>query len=144
MGLKNKCRRRAFSSVISALILSTVVLVVGGGLWMFSQGAMTLTSENYAEDVIELTDTISERFIIEQVVHDGTHLFVWIFNYGEVDIEVKVNVGAVTYPENWIDIAANEVLAVDPEAYAASTGDELNIKTFTRRENNAYYRFIVP
>ena len=144
MGLKSKYSRRAFSQVISAIILSAAVLVVGGSIWMFSQGAMTLTSENYAEDVIELTDKISERFIIEQVVHNGTHLFVWIFNYGDVDIGVKVNVGAVTYPVDWVDIAANEMLSVYPEAYAASTGDELNIKAFTRRENNAYYRFIVP
>lgn len=111
---------------------------------MFSQGAMTLTSENYVEDVIELTDTISERFVIEQVIHNGTHLFVWIFNYGEVDIGVNVTVGAITYPVNWIEMAAKELLSVDPFESSASTGDELNIRAFSRRENNAYYRFIVP
>ena len=136
--------RRAFSSVISALILSVVILTVGGALWMFSQGAMTITSENYAEDLMELTDTISERFIIEHTIYNETHLFVWIFNYGDVDIEVKVNVGNVTYPENWIEMGSKEMKSVDPFEFNASTGDDLNIRTYSRRGNNAYYRLLVP
>ena len=143
LGLKSTCGRRAVSSVLSALLLSAVVIAVGGGIWAFSQGAMTITAEDYAESVINMTDTISERFIIEQVIYDGTHLHVWVYNYGDVDIEFKIQIGDETYT-NWDGLASKDMVPVDPIELAASPGDELNIKAYSRRGNDAYYRFVVP
>ena len=141
MGLKGRCRRRAFSSVISALILSAVVLGVGGSIWAFSQGAMTIASENYAESVIDLTETISERFIVEQVFYDPDILSIWIYNYGEIEIEVKV-----TYPENtngWKTVSSKELEEI-VFGLVVSSGTELGIKVESRRDNDEIYRFVVP
>jgi len=142
--------RRAISPVISALILSTVVLTIGGVVWAFSQGAMTISAEDYAESVIEMTETISERFIIEHVYYklDAVpEVHVFVYNYGTVDIEVKVEVNGKTDPAaEWIDIPSKEMkpfptitLETPPEQK-----EELNIKAYTRRDNNVYYRYIVP
>ncbi len=143
MGLKSKCGRRAFSSVLSALLLSAVVIAVGGAIWAFSQGAMTITAEDYAESVINMTDTISERFIIEQVIYDSDtgNLRIWIFNYGDINIEVKV-----TYPSNsvvWTEVPSKYLQEI---FFAFTLGDEteVGIKVESRRGNNAYYRFVVP
>jgi len=144
MSKRSASRSRALSLVISAIILSAVVLAVGGAIWAFSQGTMTITAEDYAEDVIEMTDTISERFIVEHVSYNGTHLHVWIYNYGDVDIEVKIQVGIVTYPDEWIEIEEEGFAEVPPLSYTALTGDELVIRAYTRRENNVYYRYLVP
>jgi len=143
---KSTSTRRAYSPVISALILSTVVLVVGGGVWAFSQGAMRIIADDYAENLMNMTDTISERFIIEQVMYNSemSTLHVWVFNYGNVDIDIKVRIGDVTYSENWIHIASGEMVAIDPIDIIVNTGDELNVNTFSRRNNNAYYRYLVP
>lgn len=137
-------KRRAMDSVISAVILSGVVLVIGCSIWFFSQSAMTVTAEDYAESVIENTNIISERFIVEHVAYVGSDLKVWIFNYGKVGIEVKIQVGSVTHPQDWIDISAGGFAELAPLSYSAVPGDELVIRAYTRRANNAYYRFTVP
>ena len=221
MRVESTSRSRAFSPVISIVIISAVVLAIGGAIWAFSQGAMTITAEDYAEAVINMTDTISERFIIEMVSYESdiaigeiietgdiknldhfpvfsgsetiyldtgtgpvaqpddgnvytlvdetgvitfdplpgsgvditadykyiiTPLNVWVFNYGTVDIEVKVQVKDITYPaaENeWKEIPSKDMkpfqLALD-----IISKEELNVKAYTKRENNVYYKYIVP
>lgn len=131
--------------MIAAIILSAVVLSVGGVVWFFSQGSMTITAEDYAESVINMTDTISERFIIEHVNHSLTEISVWIYNYGDVDIEVKIQYEAVTEPadsDNWIEVASKDqkhfkIMGFD------STPRELNINVYSKRGNNANYRHLV-
>ena len=126
------------------MILSAVVLTVGGIVWSFSQGAMTISAEDYAYSVINMTDTISERFIIEHVAYVNPDLKVWIYNYGDVDIEVKIHVGDVNHPDEWIEIAEGGFAEVPPLSYDADSGDEISIRAYTRRGNNAYYRYLVP
>jgi len=150
LGLKIACSRRAFSTVVSAIIISAVVLAVGGAVWAYSQGAMTIAAEDYAEAVINMTDTISERFIIEHVGYVSEisdDLYVWVFNYGDVDIEFKVQIGALTYPvdpDDWTDLASEDMKRVRLLNFSPVSEVELNIKAYSKRGNNAYYRFIVP
>ena len=139
-------RRRAISPVIAALILSAVVMAVGGAVWSFSQGAMTITAEDYAEAVINMTETISERFIIEHVNHSATELSVWIYNYGDVDIEVKIQYEGVTEPagsDDWIEVASKDLKHVRITDFN-SAPRELNVNAYSKRGNNAYYRYLVP
>jgi len=153
LSLRRTCGRRAVSSVLSALLLSAVVIAVGGSIWAFSQGAMTITAEDYAENVINMTDTISERFIIEQVyykyVEDVPELHVFVYNYGTVDIKVKVEVKGETCPaaeEEWIEIPSKEMMPF-PNIILETIPlpkEELNIKAYTKRGNNVYYRYLVP
>ncbi|MCW4049305.1 MAG: hypothetical protein NWE89_06155 [Candidatus Bathyarchaeota archaeon] len=143
MGLKRTYSRKAFSPVLSALILSAVVIAVGGAIWAFSQGAMTITAEDYVESVINMTDTISERFIIEHVGYVSGELTVWVFNYGDVDIEFKVEIGDNTWPEDWMGLASKDIDSVPLTGFPPSSG-ELNIRVYSRRGNDAYYRLIVP
>ena len=223
MSKRSASRSRAFSPVISIVIISAVVLAVGGAIWAFSQGAMTITAEDYAEDVIEMTDVISERFIIEMVSYESdsaiaepigtgdgtTKLFnlgnspvfagsetiyldavaqlddgsvydlidatgvitfvsapttavdgikadykyiknplnVWIFNYGTVDIEVKVQVKDITCPaaeDEWIEIPSKDMKQFPSIDLGIISKEELNVKAYTKRGNNAYYKYIVP
>jgi len=143
LGLKSTYSRRAVSSVLSALLISAVVITVGVSIWAFSQGAMTITAEDYANDVINMTDTISERFIIEQVIYDpGTDILsIWVFNYGDIYIEVNV-----TYPDNsvgWIEVSSKNLEEISFVVDLVSE-TEVGIKVESRRGNDAYYRFVVP
>jgi len=135
--------RRAISPVISVVILSAVVMAVGGAIWAFSQGAMTITAEDYAEAVVNTTETICERFIIEKVIHDPETniLSIWVFNYGYIDIAVNV-----TYPDNpvsWREVSSKHLEEI---SFDFDPGDEteVGIKVESRRDNNVYYRFVVP
>ena len=141
MSKRSASRSRAFSPVISVVIISAIVIAIGGAIWAFSQGAMTITAEDYAEAVINMTDTICERFIIEHVNNSLTELSIWIYNYGDVDIEVNV-----TYPENtngWEKVFSEELKRIDIE-YVAVSGTEVGIKVESRRENDVYYRYFAP
>jgi len=138
--------------VLSVVIISAVVLAVGGAVWAYSQGAMTITAEDYAEDMINMTDTISERFIIEHVAYINEIPKVWIYNYGNVDIDVKIEVnnadGVIkTYPadpKEWIAMPAGGFEAREILDYPTVSDDELVIRAYTWRGNNVNYRFIVP
>ena len=141
--------RRAITPVVSALILSAIVLTVGGVLWAYSQSAMTISAEDYAESVINMTATISERFIIEHVAYINDDPMVWIYNYGNVDIDVKIEVKnngvSVTYPtdpKEWIPMNAGGFKNVEIN-YPPVSG-ELIIHAYTRRGNNVNYMFLVP
>ena len=227
MSKRSVSRSRAISPVISAIIISAVVLACGGAVWAFSQGAMTITAEDYAEDVIEMTEVISERFIIEMVWYDSVSvkaepvgigdgittefnfvyipvfagietiyfdddsqtddlydytfdeanvaitfidplgevpplpgvvitadykyiiepLDVWIFNYGSVDIEVKVQVKDETHPvaeDEWKEIPSKAMEQFTFIDLGVILKEELNIKAYTKRGNNAYYRYVLP
>jgi len=144
LGLKSTCSRRAFSSVLSALLISAVVITVGVSIWAFAQGAMTITAEDYVESVINMTDTISERFMIEHVGYVSENLSVWVFNYGDVDIEFKLEIEGYTGPDEWIGLASKDMFRVGLDGFSPDSGVELNIKAYSRRGNDAYYRLIVP
>jgi len=134
-------KSQALSQVISAVIISAVVMAIGGAVWAFSQGAMTITAEDYAESVINMTDTISERFIIEHVNNSETELSIWINNYGDVDIEVNV-----TYPENtngWREVSSKHFEEIFFD-FDPVSGTEVGINVKSRRDNDVYYRYVVP
>jgi len=116
---------------------------IGGVVWFFSQGSMTITSEDYAESLMNMTDVISERFIVEHASYDGNYLHVWVFNYGDIEIEIKVQVGGVT-SESWTDVAPGEMKPIDPILFPATAGDILYIRMYSGRGNNANYRYLVP
>ena len=146
MSEKSTSRSRALSAIISAVILSAVVMAVGGTIWAYSQGAMTITAKDYAEAVIDTTDIICERFIIEHVSYDDPTLSIWLYNYGGVDIVVDVyadvdegDSGSSTDYE--IPSGAFEKAEI---SLTISSCNEVAIKVVSRRDNNVYYRYIIP
>jgi len=79
--------------------------------------------------------------------YSTNQLNVWIFNYGSVDIEVKVQVWDLTCPaaeDEWIEIPSNDMVPFPTMNLSANFGEELNIVAFTKRGNYAYYEYIVP
>ncbi len=141
---------KGVSPVIATIIISAVVLTVGGAVWSFSQGASVVVADDYVEGVMGLLNEAAERFIVEHVSNDDerTTLRVWIRNYGEVNVTVDVYayVGGVSFstdPGNPISIASH-ALGCAELAFSAVSGDEVAIKVHSRRQNNAYYTHLVP
>jgi hypothetical protein len=139
-------RRRALSSVISSILLSAAVLVVGGGIWNYANGASSVLASQYHEESMNMIALIEERYIVEHVYNNATHLTVWIYNYGDVDIEVDIyannnNTIYSTDQDNPITVltksSANGVLSA-----SSSNGDLIGINVYSRRQNNVYYAYI--
>ena len=143
-------KRRALSPVIATIILSAVVIAIGGGIWSYASGASTVIANNYIDGVLELMEETAERFTVELVTNnsDCTELYVWIYNYGDYNVsaDVYVNNGTHQFTTN---VSSPLLIPVGESVYAnvnvtASSGVSLAVKVHSRRSNNAFYTYIVP
>ncbi len=144
---------KGLSPVIATIILSAVVISVGGAIWSFAQGASTVIANNYVNDTLTLMNEVIERFAVEHVSNssDGEFLHVWVYNYGDVDIIVDVYANATdgaTYTfssslDNTISSGEVEKTIVSYEGAPLACGDSIVIKVHSRRQNNAYYKYNV-
>ena len=134
--------RRALSSVISSLILSAAVLTVGGMVWNYSNGASSVIAAQYHDDSMDLINQLKERIMLEHVTNNSTHLTIQVYNYGEVD--VVVDIYANTYSsdlENPITVYSNSS-SNTTITMPCSSGDNIGIKVYTRRQNIVHYSYI--
>ncbi len=140
--------RRGVSEVISAVILTAVVLATGCSVWFYARSASTVMADDYVDESMALKEEILERFTVERVFYDSGEgeLDVWISNYGTVDATVSIyvtpSVGeVVTSPDNLIGAETLDAVSV-PITFASGTA--LSIKVHSLRGNNAYYTYTIP
>lgn len=143
--------RRALSEVISTVILSGVVLAVGGAIWAYSLGATTAIADGYVNDTLDLVDEIVERFDIEHIQynHDDDDLKIYVYNFGDVDVtaDVYVTANAVIEKASFGQIILSEqmsLITIDFSSDPLTIGDDVAIKVYSRRQNCAYKSYIVP
>jgi hypothetical protein len=140
-------KKKALTPVISTMILSAVVIAVGGAIWSYAQGAAIIIADDYIDETFDLLDEITERFTIEHVSNnsDGSTLKIWIFNYGDVDIVVDVYVNTTIYFTFTLEseIESEEIVRVDVDLSSSplTRGQEVSIKAHSRRQNNDYYTY---
>jgi len=144
--------RRGISPVIATIILSAVVLTIGSAVWSYAQGASTVIATGYVNDTLTIMKEVTERFTVEHVSNNTarTSLYVWVYNYGEVDITVDVYAN-VTSSSICYSTDTNDPLEIAAGGFAKATitisaisGDEIAIKAHSRRQNNAYYMYYMP
>ena len=98
---------------------------------------------------------IVERFVVEHATNtsDGSSMSIWVYNYGDVDIIVdvyanasRVNSSTYFFCSNLTNTVTSGSL-VEIEIHfsegALELGDSVAVKVHSRRQNNAYYRYIV-
>ena len=134
--------RRAISNVISSILLSAVVLAVGGTLWNYANGASGVIASQYYDDSMELLSQVKERFMVEHVTNNATHITVYVFNYGEVPVTVDIYAN-----DNSTDIDNPLILDSKTSGNATITisstsGENIGIKIYSRRQNSVYYSYI--
>lgn len=140
-------KKRGLTPVISTIILSAVVIAVGGGVWAYAQGAATIFAENYVNETMSMLDEVIERYSVEHVSNNsnGNVLYVWIYNHGEVDIVVDIYANATRDFNSTLGTAVASGNCVKIEVHYTSNplqeGDEVSVKAHSRRQNNAYYTY---
>ena len=146
--------RKALSPVIATVILSAVVLAIGGSIWSYSAGAATVIANGYVNDTLDLVNEVTERFVIEHVSYDSTpnNLTVWVYNYGDqvITIDLYVTVNSVASGE-FEDATLETVIGkgeteeiVIELSLSVDTDDEVSLKAHSRRQNNAYETYYIP
>jgi flagellin-like protein len=154
-----RIKKRGLSPVIATIILSAVVIAIGGAIWSYSQGASTVIANSYVNDTLELLNEVTERFAVEHVSNntEGSILHVWVYNYGEVDIVIDVYANAThfnettstfnsTFSANYTTSITAGILVlieIDFSSYNLFPSDEVAVKVHSRRQNNAYYKYYV-
>ena len=148
-------RRRALSPVIATIILSAVVISIGGAIWSYASGASTVIANNYVNGTMDLKNEIVERFIVEHATNtsDGSNMSIWVYNYGDVDIIVDVyanatHVNSSTYSfcsnlTNTVTSGSLVEIEIHFTSGALEPGDTVAVKVHSRRQNNAYYKYYV-
>ncbi len=134
-------KRVGISPVIASIILSAMVLVVGAGVWSYSNSAASVIASDYANETIEMVSTIQERFVIEhEYFNNNTHtLSLWIYNYGEVAIKINtiITIDNTNYPNNSIAISADSIKEVTFDVGSTlPVNEDISIYILTARGNS--------
>lgn len=107
---------------------------------------MTVIAIDYINSIDDLIEELSERFIVEHVNHSGTHVSIWVYNYGTIPVVVDVYVdidGGASGQSLDIEMPSQGLIDVCIEL-VITKGDEVAVKAVSRRGNNAYYRYLAP
>ena len=142
-------QRKGLSPVISQIILAATVLTVGGGVWYFSLGYCSITTDNYIDETIELISVSTERFTVERIYNnsDGSTLTLCVNNYGNVDITIDVYADSYDRKESIFDVhipsEKMKRITIDFSADPMIKYENFQIKVYSRRQNVAYSSYTV-
>ncbi len=144
--------RKALSPVVASIILCAAVLMIGLSAWSYTYSVSAFLQTSYYEDVKKQIDAVSERFGVEHIAYDNSSniLYVWVYNYGEVNIEVDVYVMGEAQGKNFSETATpiphEETLEiiVPLQSENLAAGDELVVEVVSRRGNFVYKTYAVP
>jgi flagellin-like protein len=142
-------RNRGVSPVIATVILAAVVIAIGGAVWSYAKGASTVIANDYVNGTLELINEVVERFTIEHVSHssDGKTLYVWIYNYGDVDAVIDLYANSTNSFKSTLGtlVESKSIVQINIsyESVPLVEGDSVAIKAHSRRQNNAYHSYYV-
>jgi flagellin-like protein len=148
-------KQRALSPVIATIILSAVVIAIGGAIWSYASGASTVIANDYVNGTLDLMNEIVERFVVEHATNtsDGSNMSIWVYNYGDVDVIVDVYANASHVSNSTYSFCSNLTNTVTSGSLveieihfspsALELGDAVAVKVHSRRQNNAYYQYYV-
>lgn len=140
------CRnRRGLSPVIASVILAGTVLVVGVSVWAYSFSATEVTGDDYVDEILDRVDIVRERFTVAHIAWETPTLSVWIYNYGNVTIEVDIYVRGDAEGSNTsgTPVESGDIVPVT-FSLATEAGYELTIEVVSRRQNFVYETYVVP
>jgi flagellin-like protein len=144
--------KRGLSPVISSVILTAAVLVIGVSVWTFATGSSAVIQESYCDEVIESAEKVQERFCIENMGLDqaSNTVTVWVLNYGPIDLTIDaVRVtGGSNVSSHAVDVVIpiGEVVRIDvtPSEVSLLDGLSLSLEVISRRGNKAYDSILIP
>jgi flagellin-like protein len=132
-------KRRGTSEVISAVLLTAVVITVGGATWVFARNSTTIIAKDYIDGTIDQISYLKERFTIELTYYDkySKVLFIYVYNYGSVDVTIDTY---VTYSNTQRSVSCTSIQSKQGAFVVFDNVDDdvgiVNIKCHSWRANN--------
>ncbi len=143
-------KRRALSPVVASVILSGMVLVIGGAVWSYSYGAASTMANDYADDTIDMVHTIIERFNIEKTYYNSSSetVTIWVYNYGSIGttVDTTIKIYENSYYDYDISIVSGKLQKIEIDVSAESIlseNQEITITVRSERDNVEYETYYV-
>lgn len=149
-GNKESVKKKGTSAIISAVILSAAVLVLGIVAWSFAVDAGRMFQQSYYGEVGPRIESLKERFIIERVTFNDGIIHVWIYNCGKVEIEVRdlyIFIGGeIIHSESFQEPITVSMKEISEMSFSASvqSGDPIVVKAISVKGNEAYESYKIP
>ena len=95
---------------MSAVVLTAVVITVGGATWAFARNSTTIIAKDYIDGTTEQISYLKERFTIELTYYDeySEVLYIYVYNYGSVDVIIDTY---VTYSNTQRSVSGTPIQA---------------------------------
>jgi archaellum component FlaF (FlaF/FlaG flagellin family) len=139
--------RKGYSSVISSMILTSAVIIIGSILWAYSQSATVVMTNSYLDETFSTLNNLIERFTIEKIYYNDTDkkMILYIYNYGDISITLDIyinssNGSAFSSSDNNVDRQCLQRIEIPVDV---SSGSVLSIKCHTRRSNDVLAKYYV-
>jgi hypothetical protein len=134
------------------VILSGIILAIGGAVWSYSLGAASSAADSYVNSTMTLLEEVTESFIIEHIYYNNAsqNLVVWIYNYGEAQITLDfyADVDRLTAENDPSPIKGIKVPASEHQSASFPSNllseDQVLIKVYSRRQNCEQILYEVP
>ena len=145
-----RLNKKGISPVISSVVLTATVIVIGTSLLYFTHSVGLVLRRNYFEEVYSEIMKLKERFIVEHVNYNITtgELHVWIYNYGNVTVNINVyvykNGSLIGSDENLTQVSTNSLVEITIPLQSVKSSDTLLIEVMSRRNNIIPPRFPPP
>jgi len=136
--------KRAMSSLIAEVMLVACAITIGIVVWSFAVSYSNVEMTSYWQKVSKNIYGLKERFTVERVAFNFTGdssgtLHIWVFNYGEIDIEAKIYVlrdgSVMNETSSYTKITKGNMAEFTLNLGEVSSGNELIIKVESLRGN---------
>jgi len=144
------------SSVLTTILMCAVVISIGVSVWGFAGSAATVMRSDYFDDVMDSVYKIKERFRIENIavnVIAAPSVQVWVFNYGNYDVNISMikisgggNESYYTPAESITTLSPGEfrMYNIPEDTVEFMKGLNIAIRVDSERENRAYENIQIP
>jgi hypothetical protein len=139
--------RKGVSPVISSMILTSAVIIIGSILWSYSRSATVVMTNRYVNETLTTLDNLIERFTIEKAYYNetGKKMILYIYNYGDIPITLDIyinssNGSGFSSLNNNVNHQSLQRVEVPVDV---SSGSMLSIKCHTRRSNDVVAKYYV-
>ena len=154
--------RRGMEAIISTIILTSIVLVIGASVWGLTHSASSIIAGDYYDEVMDSVGNIKERLYIENIRLDTSgsppsltqNITIWVANYGKITINITsftIKRGSTAFVPSssqlWCQGGNKTILPgeikwftiyINPSKISFEYGGSLYIEVRTGRENKAY------
>jgi len=141
--LGDNVAKQGVSQILASLILITITLGVGAGLFSYVNGAVVTAERTYADTLQLQMNELQESFIVASANFSSNELTIWFFNNGNINSSIiQIIIWNAT---SSLLVTYNDTFVVQGGiSYAASSYEDPALPLFLRTEAVTTIKLTLP